>query len=352
MKIVATGVGSLPGTDFQAACDQVLRTAPELPYLPELPGRGPRAGIIGRGAAVLVDMPVELRLGEWRLSSASDGEARAARALLADDLDRFAEQLAGFDGWLKVSLAGVWTLTASLRLPRGNFALTDVGAVRDIADSYATGVGDWVALAAERLDGRLIVQFDDPLLPAVAAGTLRSASGLHTLPAVPEEALVSTAAATATAARAAGAAGVIWHCCAPGVSPSWMREIGVDGLSADLSLLAPSDELASAIEGGLTLWPGAVSTSGKVSPVSRIVSNVQEFYRVMGFGAQGFGAQGFEAQGFEAPRFEAQEFAAAPVSVLPTAITPTCGLAGVGDVDAVVTACAEVARRLAEQWGS
>ena len=55
----ATGVGSMPGTDRAEAIAMVLGELPDLPYLPELPGRGPGADLTGRTAALLVDMPAE-----------------------------------------------------------------------------------------------------------------------------------------------------------------------------------------------------------------------------------------------------------------------------------------------------
>ena len=43
---------------------------PDLPYLPELPARGPGAELIGRSAALLVDLPVEIVPSGWRLTAA------------------------------------------------------------------------------------------------------------------------------------------------------------------------------------------------------------------------------------------------------------------------------------------
>ena len=51
----ATGVGSWPGTDaeeYAEAVRVVLGEDPDLPYLPELPGRGAAAGMVGRTLAI------------------------------------------------------------------------------------------------------------------------------------------------------------------------------------------------------------------------------------------------------------------------------------------------------------
>ena len=53
----ATGIGSLPGIDIAEAVKTVFGELP-LPYLPELPARGPGADMIGRSAGLLVDLPI------------------------------------------------------------------------------------------------------------------------------------------------------------------------------------------------------------------------------------------------------------------------------------------------------
>ncbi len=49
----------MPGTDPDEATAVVLGELPDLPHLPELPARGPGADLVGRTAALLVDLPVE-----------------------------------------------------------------------------------------------------------------------------------------------------------------------------------------------------------------------------------------------------------------------------------------------------
>ena len=57
---VATGIGSLPGTDIAEAQRVVFGELPELPHLAELPERGPGADMLGRSAGFLVELPVQL----------------------------------------------------------------------------------------------------------------------------------------------------------------------------------------------------------------------------------------------------------------------------------------------------
>ena len=56
--IRTTGIGSWPGTDMADAIKIAFAECPDLPYLPELPARGPHAGLIGRGTAVLTGLGI------------------------------------------------------------------------------------------------------------------------------------------------------------------------------------------------------------------------------------------------------------------------------------------------------
>ena len=60
---VATGTGPWPGADPLEAARAVLGDLAGdagLPFLPELPDRGPGADGVGRTAALLVELPVDL----------------------------------------------------------------------------------------------------------------------------------------------------------------------------------------------------------------------------------------------------------------------------------------------------
>ncbi len=97
----ATGIGSWPGTDVRAAIRATfddLGEPPQLPYLPELPARGPGADMIGRTAALLVDLPVDLQPSGWRLVDHPGRDLKRARSFLSEDLDTLAEVADGYTG--------------------------------------------------------------------------------------------------------------------------------------------------------------------------------------------------------------------------------------------------------------
>ena len=106
----ATGIGSLPGDDPTESARLVFDELPDLVFVPELPARGPGADLIGRTAALLVDLPVQLEPSGWRLAGRPGMDLRRARDLLARDLDAVEQVGEGFAGTLKVQVAGPITL--------------------------------------------------------------------------------------------------------------------------------------------------------------------------------------------------------------------------------------------------
>jgi hypothetical protein len=311
----ATGIGSWPGTDVRAALRATfdeLGDAPQLPYLPELPGRGPGADLIGRTATLLVDLPVDLQPSGWRLVDHPGRDVKRARSFLGEDLDVLAEVADGYSGRLKLQVAGPWTLASALWLPRLERAVVDPGAVRDLIASLAEGISRHVQEVARLVPGaQIVVQLDEPGLPAVLTGALPTASGFGRLRAVQEPTIVEGLTAVLEAAQAAGAAGTVLHSCAAGVPIEMLVKTGVGALSLDVSLLRTADweQIAVAVEGGTQLWAGAIATSdaglagatGKLPRPDTVADTVWTPWRTLGLDVAAAGA---------------------------VVITPACGLAG------------------------
>ncbi len=174
----ATGLGPLPGGDPLEAARIVFAELP-LPFLPELPARGVGADPVGRTARLLADLHVEVGTGVWRFVPRGGRDEQRAHNALTTDLDAMEEVASTHKGPLKVRIVGPWSLAASIELGRGEKALADPGAVRDIAASLADGLTRHLADIRRRLPGitRLVVQVDEPLMQAVLAGELATASG-------------------------------------------------------------------------------------------------------------------------------------------------------------------------------
>ena len=273
---IATGVGSMPGTDAEGyahAVRVVLDALPDLPFVPELPGRGATASMTGRGLAVVSGIGADLQPAGWRLTDAAGVDHRRARSLLLQDLDAFEEQAQGLDAGVKLQVAGPWTLAATVEKPRGDKVLSDFGARRDLAQALAEGLRDHVRDVRRRLPdvARLVVQVDEPALPAVLGARVPTASGFGRHRAVhPPEA--SEALEWVLGAVVAEGAEPWVHCCAAEAPLALLRGAGARGLSVDLSVVGAGgyDVLAEALEAGETLALGIVpSTDPAVAPTEK-----------------------------------------------------------------------------------
>jgi hypothetical protein len=316
--IRATGVGSMPGVLPDEATRVVVGEF-DVPHLVELPARGPGADLVGRTLGLVVagtgEFAAETTPTGWRLGALRSGgepgrQMRRAVAWLGEDADRLEEHLDGYVGPAKAQVAGPWTLAAALESARGTRVLADPGACRDLAAALAEAVAAHVAEVRRRVPGASwILQLDEPGLPTVLAGRIRTASGRGALR-VPGPAEVrAVLAAVVDAARAAGAAQVSAHCCAAEVPFEVLAGAGVEAVSVDLTAVG------QAADSGLGGWwdrGGSVhlGVAAAVDPppgqasarTEGLAREVERTWHRIGFGAAGVAER--------------------------TWLTPTCGLAG------------------------
>jgi hypothetical protein len=186
-----------------------------------------------------------------------------------------------------------------------------------------------VAEVRKRVPGATVVlQLDEPSLPAVMAGAVPTASGLNRITEIDDDA---AAARLRAVLSAAGGFGVV-HCCAPAVPFPVIKAAGAGAAGFDLGLLrrGEEDSLAEAVESGLGLLTGVIPFdgirqrgSGSPAPADA-ARRIRTLWRRIG-----------------------QPPAAATASVV---ITPSCGLAGATPAGARQTLawCAKAARILPE----
>ena len=279
----ASGVGSLPGTDPVEALRIVLGELPGLPHLPELPERGPGADVIGRSAALLVDLAVDLTPAGWRLVPRPGIDLRRAHEFLARDFDALHAVADAYRGPLKVQAVGPWTLAAALERTRGDRAVVDPGARRDLAQSLAEGVAAHVAAVTGRVPGaEVVVQLDEPSVPAVLEGALPTISGFGKLAAV-EAAVVEQELAAVIAAIPHP---VVVHCCATRSPIGLFRAAGADGVSFDAGLVQDLEALGTAVEAGTHLLVGVVPGTDAPLPAPKATaSRISALWNELGFPA-------------------------------------------------------------------
>jgi hypothetical protein len=239
--------------------------------------------MIGRSLALLVALPAEIAPSGWRLSAHPGRDLRRAQDFLARDLDALEAQAGGHSGAFKLQVAGPWTLGASVELPSGHAVVTDHGAVRDLGESLAEGLRAHLAELARRVPGAsLVVQLDEPSLPAVLGGRVPTASGYGTVRSV----AASTVRALLTDVLAvAPSGGRVVHCCADDAPITLLREAGADALALDLAQLSTSDydALGSAVDAGVSLWLGVLPSTDAAITLETARRPIETLWRELGF---------------------------------------------------------------------
>ncbi|MFD4575916.1 methionine synthase [Streptomyces sp. NPDC058417] len=322
----ATGVGSLPGGDAREAARTAVGATEGFPFLAELPARGPGADMLGRTAGLLVDVYARVEPSGWRVGDRPGRDTRRARSWLGEDLDALEEFTQGHEGPLKVQAVGPWTLAAGLELRNGEAALSDPGAVRDLAASLAEGLRQHLAEIRRRVPGATpVLQLDEPSLTAVLRGHVRSASGYRTHRAVDRQLVESTLRDVLAVTGEDGP--TVVHSCAPDVPFALLRRAGATAVSFDFSLLTERDDdvIGEAVEAGTRLFAGVVpGTDSPLSDPAGSVGGVRTLWRRLGL----------------RPDLLAEA----------VTLTPACGLAGAspGYARQALTHCVRAARSLAD----
>jgi hypothetical protein len=259
-----SGLGPWPGTDpleEQTVVVGDLAAVPEgvdgLPFRVQLPARDGVDGT-GRAAAALLDLPAELGPHGWKLADRPGHDLARARAVVRAELDALAIAAHGWAGALVLPTTGPLTLAASLYLARGDRALADQGAVRDLTESLAAGLVEELDRVRVAVPGaEPVVLLHEPMLAAVLVGAVPTFSGFSAIRRVPGPVVTERLRTVVDAVRQAGATRVVVH-----LGDAWVALPAVTGSGADavgLSVRQGLDErgwerLAEAVEGGLRVW--------------------------------------------------------------------------------------------------
>jgi methionine synthase II (cobalamin-independent) len=261
----ASGTGSWPGSAARQAAEVVVgELGAALAHLVELPARGVGADIVGRAGALLIDVAIDTVPRGYRVAARPGAVTRRAASLLDEDIDALEEawETAGLRGSgrpIKVQAPGPITLAAELELANGHRAITDLRAVHDIAASLAEGVAAHRASVSRRLDTPVVVQFDEPSLPAAVAGRLTGVTALS--PVAPIDETLATTMLDICAAAAGAEVSV--HCCGTALPWKALQRSNISAISVDAGTLeaADLDAIAEFVESGRAIVLGVVSSS-------------------------------------------------------------------------------------------
>jgi methionine synthase II (cobalamin-independent) len=286
----ASGTGSWPGTAARQAAEVVVgELGAAMAHIVELPARGVGADIVGRAGALLIDVAIDTVPRGYRVAARPGAVTRRAVSLLDEDIDALEEawETAGLRGNgrpVKIQAPGPITLAAELELANGHRAITDLGAVHDIAASLAEGVAAHRASVSRRLDTPVVVQFDEPSLPAAVAGRLTGVTTLSPVAAI-DETLATTL--LDTCAAAAGAE-ISVHSCATALPWKVLQRSNIAAVSVDVSTLeaADLDVIAEFVESGRAVILGVVSsgTPARRPSVEEVAATVVAVTDRLGFG--------------------------------------------------------------------
>ena len=267
----ATGVGSWPGTSPRHAAEVIVGELHTLPHLVELPARGVGADMIGRAGALLVDIAIDTVPRGYRLAARPGAITRRAVSFLDEDVDALEEAweragLRGSNRIVKVQAPGPVTLATQVELPNGHRAITDRGALRDLAASLAEGVAIHCAEVARRLQTTVVVQLDEPSLADALTGRLTGVTALTPVHPVDE----TTAVELLDQCVATVASEVAVHTCSSSVPWKALCRTAIHAISLDVSRLDDGDldGLAEFVDTGRTVMLGVVPTTAPSRPPS------------------------------------------------------------------------------------
>jgi hypothetical protein len=235
--------------------------------------------------------------------------ARTCSSLWRADLDELAE---AYDGYVRRPLKTqvcrpVDPWPPVLELNRGERVLTRP---RRDRGTWSTRSPKASAVHARRCHGgwfpgaEVILQVDEPALPAVLAGELPTASGYGRIRAIDR----GVAVRGIREVLAAHPGATVVHCCHPYAPIPLLRECGPGALALDLTGASPArwESIAATLDGGIGLYAGVFPTDGTGS-VRAAVRAVLDGFEQAGLGAQ---------------------------HLTRLTVTPACGLAGLSQVQA------------------
>ena len=232
-----------------------------LPHLVELPARGVGADMIGRAGALLVDIAIDTVPRGYRLVPGRGAVTKRAISLLGEDIDALEEawEKAGpgtAGRVVKVQAPGPITLAAQLELGGGT-----PGASPTLAPSGTSRPRSpraWPCTPRRSPGGSVrpvVVQYDEPLLPAALAGRLTGVTTLNPVHPVDEALAVELFDVCAAAGG-----DVAVHCCAADIPWKMLQRSTVAAVSVDVTTLtaADLDGLGEFVESGRTVLLGVV----------------------------------------------------------------------------------------------
>lgn len=192
-ELLAAGWGAWPGEDprqgASVAFSELAAGYPPVPYPSTLAVGGTRwaCDLLGFAVTLCEGLPVDLTSYGWRLAKGTGRDESRARSRRARAIEAAEEYGAGFDGRMMLTVPGPWTLVRNLSTPDGNRVLGDSGARRDVIQSYAFGLAEYMSALERALGQAPRIMVVERALDPILTGTVPTVSGYRSLPALPDQ---------------------------------------------------------------------------------------------------------------------------------------------------------------------
>lgn len=265
---------------------------PNLPHLVQLPDRGVGSDDVGRSAAMLEGLYVDVQPFGWRIVDRPGQDHRRAVSALSTDLNVLADVVGAEENpgqGLKIQIRGPLAMARDLYLHHGERALSDAGARRDVAESLAAGSADHVR-DVMRTSGRrkITVVMEEPGISDVLNGSVRTASGYRTLRSVPRNEVTNAWSLLVESLRGAGASAVVLKAEPRSADVNTVFDAvaaaASDGICLPIGTLDGRawERAAGLVESGGQLWLGLLDPSKEPPMVVRAVERILRPWRELG----------------------------------------------------------------------
>jgi len=186
--MVAFNLSALPGTDLVLAADVISGETNACRTIPRLPARGLGFDPVGYCCALLPELPITAGPRSWQLSARPQLVSRRLWDHSSRDFDVLEQHWGTAGGYgLQLAVLGPWSLAAEIELANGHRAVTDAGALRDMAEIYSHRMALTLSHLSTRFNAQPRIMITEPQVAALIAGKIPGTSDFDPIAAISEQ---------------------------------------------------------------------------------------------------------------------------------------------------------------------
>lgn len=186
--MVAFNLSTLPGTDLAIAADVISGETNACRTIPRLPARGLGFDPVGYCCALLPELPITTGPRSWQLSARPQLVSRRLWDHSSRDFDVLEQQWGTTGGYgMQLAVLGPWSLAAEIELANGHRAVTDEGALSDIAEIYSHRMALTLNQLTTRFHAQPRIVIIESQASALIAGKIPCTSDFDPIAAINEQ---------------------------------------------------------------------------------------------------------------------------------------------------------------------